>query len=123
MPALLTAIVITCGALKGPDLPLVCRAQMYHGIYLEPKKCTLTASQLAEQFERNVIASGQLTRTSSYAECSSAADDLEIASYLPKFMQDRFGADSVIVRHLDMIDGKAIERKVAAKKVVKGAQI
>lgn len=124
MPALLTAIVITCGALKGPDATIACRAHVYHGAYTEPAACSQTAQELAVDFERNLVAVGQMRKTSSYGECVSAADDSDVVSYLPKFMRDKMGASSTRVVHFDLVDGVAVERKSApTKKVVKGASI
>ena len=125
MPALLTAIVITCGALKGPSMPLICRAQIYHGAYTELATCTQTAQELAIEFERNVVAMGSLTRTKSYGECVSAADDADVVDYLPKFMTQTMGAASSVIAHYDLIDGVAVERIQGkpAKKAVKRASI
>ena len=124
MPALLTAIVITCGALKGPDTILVCRAHVYHGAYAEPADCSQTAQELALDFEQNLIANGGITRTQSYGECVAAADTDQTVSYLPRFMRHDMGAVSSKVVHFDLIDGVAVERKSApVKKAVKGAAI
>ncbi len=110
MPALLTAIIITCGAMKGPDTILVCRAQVYHGAYNEPAACSQTAQELAQQFERNLIADGRITRTQSYGECVAAADTDAAVSYLPQYMRDDMGAFSSKVVQFDMVDGVAVER-------------
>lgn len=123
MPALLTAIVITCGAIKGPLEPLACRAQVYHGAYSELVTCAATAQEMARTFEAAVVADGRMTRTRSYGECVSAADEPEVVSYLPQFMKTKMGAITVAVVHYDLRDGRAVERKVAAKKAVKGAAI
>ncbi len=131
MPALLTALVITCGALKGPDTILVCRAQVYHGAYAEPAVCSQTAQELAQQFERNMVADGRLTRTQSYGECVAAADTDAAVSYLPQYMRDDMGAVSAKVVHFDMVDGVPVERtsgkataeKAPAKKFNKEAGI
>lgn len=125
MPALLTAIVITCGALKAENSPTACRAHVYHGAYNEPAACTQTAEELALEFESNLVALGTLTKTQSYGECVAAADTDNIVSWLPKFMQQEMGANSVKVVHFDLVDGVAVERVEGkpAKKVVKGAAI
>lgn len=126
MPALLTAIVIACGALKAENSPTACRANVYHGAYNEPAACTQTAQELAIEFESNLVALGTLTRTKSYGECVAAADTDDIVSWLPKFMQQDMGANSTKVVHFDLVDGVAVERKTAApsgKKAVKGASI
>jgi hypothetical protein len=125
MPALLTAIVITCGALKAENSPTACRAHVYHGAYNEPAACTQTAQELALEFESNLVALGTLTKTQSYGECVAAADTDNIVSWLPKFMQQEMGANSTRVVHFDLVDGVAVERVEGkpAKKVVKGAAI
>lgn len=125
MPSLLTAIVITCGALKSSSEILACRAHVYHGAYTEPAACSQTAQQLAMDFERNVIAGGNMTRTSSHGECFSAADTDDVVSYLPKFMTQKMGAASTLVVHFDLVDGVAVERtkSAPAKKAIKGAAI
>lgn len=124
MPALLTAIVITCGALKQPDAILVCRAHVYHGAYAEPAACSQTAQELAKDFERNLVAGDQITRTQSYGECVAAADTDQTITYLPRFMREDMGAVSSKVVHFDLVDGVAVERQVKpVKKVVKGAAI
>lgn len=126
MPALLTAIVITCGALKpSPDV-LACRAHVYHGAYSEPASCSQNAVELAIEFERTLVATGELTRTKSHGECVPAADTAEVVDYLPKYMQTNMGAASVTIVHFDLVDGVAIERtgkSVPAKKAIKGAAI
>lgn len=111
MPALLTAIVITCGAMKGPDTILVCRAHVYHGAYAEPAACSQTAQELAIEFERNLIANGGITRTQSYGECVAAADTDQTVKYLPEFMKQDMGAVSAKVVHFDLVDGVAVERE------------
>lgn len=123
MPALLTAIVITCGALKAPDSILVCRAHVYHGAYAEPATCSQTAQELAVEFERNLVAGGTITRTQSYGECIAAAETDNTITYLPRFMREDMGAVSSKVVHFDLVDGVAVERVVATKKKVKGAAI
>jgi len=125
MPALLTAIVITCGALKAENSPTACRAHVYHGAYNEPAACTQTAQELALEFEGNLVALGTLTKTQSYGECVAAADTDNIVSWLPKFMRQDMGANSTKVVHFDLVDGVAVERGEGkpAKKIVKGAAI
>lgn len=126
MPALLTAIVITCGALKVPDAPLACRAHVYHGAYSEPASCSQNSIELAIEFERTLIATGELTRTKSHGECVPAADTAEVVDYLPKYMQTNMGAASGTIVHFDLVDGVAVERtgkKTSNKKAVKGAAI
>lgn len=124
MPALLTAIVITCGAMKGLDQPLVCRAHVYHGAYAEPAACSQTAQELAMDFERNLVAGGTITRTQSYGECVAAADTEQSVSYLPRFMREDMGAFSSKVIHFDLVDGVAVERKIKpVKKAVRGSSI
>ena len=126
MPALLTAIVITCGALKpSPDV-LACRAHVYHGAYSEPAACSQNAQALAIEFERNLVEAGSLTRTKSNGECVPAADTAEVVDYLPKYMQTNMGAASGTIVHFDLVDGVAIERTgkpVSNKKAIKGAAI
>lgn len=123
MPALLTAIAITCGAMKSSSEIMVCRAHVYHGAYAEPAACSQTAQELAMDFERNVVAGGQITRTQSYGECVAAADTDQTVTYLPRFMREDMGARSSTVVHFDLVDGKAVERKGASQKKVKGAEI
>jgi hypothetical protein len=125
MPALLTAIVITCGAMKAENSPTACRAHVYHGAYNEPAACTQTAEELALEFESNLVALGTLTKTQSYGECVAAADTDNIVSWLPKFMQRDMSANSVKVVHFDLVDGVTVERVEGkpAKKIVKGAAI
>ncbi len=128
MPALLTAIVITCGALKAPDSILVCRAHVYHGAYAEPAVCSQTAQELAIEFERHLAANGGITRTQSYGECVAAADTDAAVSYLPQYMRDDMGAVSAKIVHFDLIDGKPVERtkeskSTPSKKAIKGAAI
>ena len=127
MPALLTAIVITCGALKpSPDV-LACRAHVYHGAYSEPAACSQNALELAIEFERTLVATGELTRTKSHGECVPAADTAEVVDYLPKYMAQKMGALSTGVVHFDLVDGVAVERTPSAaksnKKAIKGAAI
>lgn len=124
MPALLTAIVITCGALKSSSEIIACRAQVYHGAYAEPAACGQTAQELAIEFERNIVAAGTMTKTSSHGECVSAADTADVTAFLPQFMREKMGAVSTRVVHFDLVDGVAVERKSApVKKAVKGASI
>lgn len=127
MPALLTAIVITCGALKPSPEVLACRAHVYHGAYSEPADCSQNAIELAIEFERNLVAAGELTRTKSHGECVPAADTAEIVDYLPKYMRDNMGAASGSVVHFDLVNGAAVERKpskaVSSKKFNKEAGI
>lgn len=111
MPILLTAIVITCGAIKGPLEPVACRAQVYHGAYQEPGYCTQTAQDMARTFEMAILADGRMDRTNSYGECVMAADEADVVSYLPQFMRLRMGADSTAVVHYDLRSGVAVERK------------
>lgn len=126
MPALLTAIVITCGALKpSPDV-LACRAHIYHGAYSEPAACSQNAQALALEFERNLVAAGSLTHTKSYGECVAAADTGVVVNYLPKYMVQKMGAVSTSVIHFDLVDGVAVERtsgSKSTKKTIKGAAI
>ena len=119
MPALLTAVVITCATMKGPDQPKVCTANVYHGAYSEPSACRDTAVQMAKYFEQAIVNDGRLTNSNSYGECTPAADDDAIVSYLPTFVREQFGAVDIGVTHFDLVDGKAIER-AKAKKAVKG---
>lgn len=119
MPALLTAVVITCAAIKGPDQPKVCTANVYHGAYTEPFACRQTAIEMARYFEQAIVNDGRLTNTNSYGECTPAADDVAIVSYLPIFVREQFGAVNIGITHFDLVDGKAIER-AKAKKAVKG---
>lgn len=123
MPALLTAIVITCGAMKSSSEILVCRAHVYHGAYAEPAACSQTAQELAMDFERNLVAGGNITRTQSYGECVAAADTDQSITYLPRFMREDMGAVSSKVVHFDLVDGVAVERVSSTKKKVKGAAI
>lgn len=121
MPALLTAAVIVCGAMRTPDAPLVCRAQVYHGIYAEQPECASLSTREAIRLESNVVKSGQLTRTRSHAECFYAADEGSIVFYLPEFMRIHMGAKSSKVVHYDSVDGQMVERKQPAK--IKGVAL
>lgn len=126
MPALLTAVVITCAAMKGAEQPKACTVNIYHGAYVEPVACRQTAQELAIEFEQNLIANGGITRTQSYGECVAAADDEQTVKYLPAFMKQDMGAVSAKVVHFDLVDGVAVERikeKEPIKKAVKGASI
>lgn len=119
MPALLTAVVITCAAMKGPNQPKVCTANIYHGAYTEPATCRQGAIELARYFEQVIVNDGRLTDTGSYGECTPAAVDADVLAYLPKFVRERFGAVSVEATHFDLVNGEAVER-AKTKKSVKG---
>ena len=121
MPALLTAVVIVCGAVREPSAPLACRAQVHHGMYAEQPECSTAASREARRLEQSIVADGQLTRTRSHGECVYAADERDIVLYLPEFMKDKFGAKTSAIVHFDNVDGMAVERKTVKK--VKGASI
>ena len=122
MPALLTAVVITCAAMKGAEQPKACTVNIYHGAYVEPVACRQTAIEMARYFEQAIVNDGRMTDTGSYGECTPAAVDAEVVSYLPKFIGERFGAASFSVTHYDLINGEAIER-AKTKPPVKGARI
>jgi hypothetical protein len=121
MPALLTAAVIVCGALRQPGAPLACRAQVYHGIYAEQPECAKLSTREAIRLEAAVVQAGELTRTSSHGECFYAADEGSIVFYLPEFMKVHMGAKTSAVVHYDLVDGTPVERKAIKK--VKGASI
>lgn len=122
MPALLTAVVITCAAMKDTEQPKVCTVNIYHGAYVEPTVCRQTAIEMAREFEQMIVNDGRMTDTGSYGECTPAAVDAEVVSYLPKFIGERFGATSFDVTHYDLVNGEAIER-AKTKPTVKGARI
>lgn len=121
MPALLTAAVIVCGALREPGAPLACRAQVYHGIYAEQPECAKLATKEAIRMESAVVKRGELTRTSSHGECFYAADEGSIVFYLPEFMRVQMSAKSSKVVHYDSVDGQMVERKQSAK--IKGVAL
>lgn len=121
MPALLTAAVIVCGAMRETNAPLVCRAQVYHGIYAEQPECARRSVKEAIRLETAIVKDGRLTRTSSHAECFYAADEGSVAFYLPEFMMVQMGAKTTEVVHYDSVDGQMIRRKTAKK--IKGVAL
>lgn len=125
MPALLTAAVIVCGAMREPGAPLACRAQVYHGIYSELMVCSKASIIEAKRLEQAVVMDGQLTRTRSHSECFYAADEGSIIFYLPEFMRVQLGAKTTNVVHYDIIGGEAIERAPAIRNQpkIQGARI
>lgn len=125
MPALLTAAIIICGALREPGAPLACRAQVYHGIYAEQRACEEGSAIEARRLESAIVMDGRMKRTRSHSECFSAADEGDVAFYLPEYMRTRMGAVSTTVIHYDIMDGEAIERapKVKQQPKIKGARI
>lgn len=122
MPALLTAVVITCAAMKDTEQPKVCTVNIYHGAYVELVTCRQTAIEMARYFEQAIVNDGRMTDTGSYGECTPAAVDAEVVLYLPKFIGERFGVTSFSVTHYDLVNGEAIER-AKTKPAVKGARI
>lgn len=121
MPALLTAAIIVCGALREPGSPLACRAQVHHGLYADQPECAKATSQEARRLEQSVVLGGELTRTRSHGECFYAADEGSIVFYLPEFMKVHMGAKTSTVVHYDNVDGVPVLRKSVKK--VKGASI
>lgn len=119
MPALLTAVVIVCGAMPADNAPIVCRAQVHHGIYAEQPECTKASLSDAALMMHNVR--DKLVRTSSHGECFYTADEGSIVFYLPEFMRIHMGAKSSRVVHYDSVDGQMIERKQSAK--IKGVAL
>lgn len=118
---LLTAAIIVCGAMRGPDQPLACRAQVFHGIHSEQPICAIRATRVAKRLEAGFIADGQLTRTRSHGECFYASDEGSVVFYLPEFMRIQMGDKSVDVVHYDIVGDEAIER--APKVSISGARI
>lgn len=115
MPALLTAAIIVCGALREPGAPLACRAQVHHGIYADQPECAKATSQEARRLEQSVVLGGELTRTRSHGECFYAADEGSIVFYLPEFMEVHMGAKTSVVVHYDNVDGVPVLRADDAK--------
>ena len=118
MSTLLVAAIIVCGALPQENSPLVCRAQVYHGIEGQLADCSLAAIKKARSIEESFVKVGALVRTSSHAECFRSDDEGAVVFYLPEFMQYQLGADSSVVVHYDVIDGAAVKRESALVKGV-----
>lgn len=119
MPALLTAVVIVCGAMPVDNAPLACRAQVHHGIYAEQPECAQASLNEASRLMHNVR--DKLVRTSSHGECFYTADEGSIVYYLPEFMRIHMGARSSSIVHYDQVDGVAVERKQSDK--IKGVAL
>lgn len=107
---LLTAAIIVCGALPAANSPLVCRAQVYHGIEGKQQECSAAAIRKARKTEAAFVKVGALVRTSSHAECVYANDEGSIIFYLPEFMAVQLGADSSTVAEYDVVDGAPVMR-------------
>jgi len=107
---LLTAAIIVCGALPAANSPLVCRAQVYHGIEGKHPQCLSDATRMARDAESNFIKVGALVRTRSHAECFYADDEGSVIFYLPEFMAIQLGADSSTVVEYDVVDGAPVMR-------------
>lgn len=111
MSTLLAAAIIVCGALPQDNSPLVCRAQVYHGIEGRLTDCSHAALKKARSVEQSFIRVGALVHTQSHAECSYAEDDGSIIFYLTEFMAVQMGADSSRVVEYDVVEGVPVERK------------
>ena len=107
---LLTAALIVCGSLPAANSPLVCRAQVYHGIEGRQQECSVAATRKARITESNFIKVGALVRTRSHAECFYADDEGSVIFYLPEFMAVQLGADSSTVVEYDVVDGAPVMR-------------
>lgn len=106
----LTAAIIVCGALPAENSPLVCRAQVYHGIEGRQKDCSKSAVRKARSTEASFVKVGSLVRTRSHAECFYADDEGSVIFYLPEFMAVQLGADSSTVAEYDVVDGAPVMR-------------
>lgn len=107
---LLTAAIIVCGALPAVSSPLVCRAQVYHGIEGKQHECSAAASRKARITESSFVKVGALVRTRSHAECFYADDEGSVIFYLPEFMAVQLGADNSTVVEYDVVDGAPVMR-------------
>lgn len=111
---LLTAAIIVCGALPAADSPLVCRAQVYHGIEGKQQECSTAAIRKARETEDSFVKVGALARTRSHAECFYADDEGSVIFYLPEFMAVQLGATSSTVVEYDVVDGAPVMRSADA---------
>lgn len=107
---LLTAAIIVCGALPAPNSPLVCRAQVYHGIEGKQQECSVSSIRKARSTEASFVKVGALVRTRSHAECFYAEDEGSIVFYLPEFMAVQLSANSSTVVEYDVVDGAPVMR-------------
>lgn len=107
---LLTAAIIVCGALPAANSPLVCRAQVYHGIEGMQHECSVAAIRKARSTEASFVKVGALVRTRSHAECFYSSDEGSVIFYLPEFMAVQLGADSSTVVEYDVVDGTPVMR-------------
>lgn len=107
---LLTAAIIVCGALPAASSPLVCRAQVYHGIEGRQYECSVAAIRKARSTEASFVNVGALVRTRSHAECFYADDEGSVIFYLPEFMAVQLGADNSTVVEYDVVDGAPVMR-------------
>lgn len=108
---LLTATIIVCGALPAVNSPLVCRAQVYHGLEGKALECSVAAIRKARSIESGFKSTGSLVRTRAHAECFYVGDEGAIIFYLPEFMQVQLGADSSTVVEYDVVDGAPVIRE------------
>lgn len=107
---LLTAAIIVCGALPAANSPLVCRAQVYHGIEGRQHECSVAAIRKARSTESAFKSTGSLVRTRAHAECFYSGDEGAIIFYLPEFMAVQLGADSSTVVEYDIVEGAPVMR-------------
>lgn len=107
---LLTAAIIVCGALSAANSPLVCRAQIYHGLEGKAQECSAAAIRKARATEASFVKVGALVNTRSHAECFYADDEGSVIFYLPEFMQVQLGASTSTVVEYDFVDGVPVER-------------
>ena len=107
---LLTAAIIVCGALPAANSPLVCRAQVYHGLEGKAQECSVAAIRKARKSESAFVKVGALVNTRSHAECFYADDEGSVIFYLPEFMRIQLGASTSTVVEYDFVDGVPVER-------------
>lgn len=106
---LLTAAIIVCGALPAANSPLVCRAQVYHGLEGKQHECSVAAIRKARSTEASFVKVGALVRTRSHAECFYADDEGAVIFYLPEFMAVQLGASTSTVVEYDVVDGAPVK--------------